>query len=247
MGDNMNLLGTLAIVGFLELSLGAYAKAAEALGEAWEIQAELGLQEPGVTRFLVDLAEALAVDGRVDDAERALAAFSGQAAVLERDWTRPLIARAEAVVLLARGDNDAACVRLAAAVGDERVLPLPLERARTRFVLGSAQRRARHRRDARETLQHALATFDELGAALWSARARAELGRIGGRAPSQGGLTPTERRVAELVAEGRSNKEVAAELVVSVHTVESALRSIYRKLDVHTRMEMAHKLAEPVE
>jgi DNA-binding CsgD family transcriptional regulator len=243
MGDKMNLLGTLAIVGFLELSLGAYAKAAEALVEAWDIQAELGLQEPGVTRFLVDLAEAFAVDGRVADAERALAAFSGQAEVLERAWTRPLIARAEAVVLLARGDNDAACARLHVAVGDERVLPLPLERARTLLVLGSAQRRARQRRDARETLQRALASFDELGASLWSARARAELGRIGGRAPSQGGLTPTERRVAELVAEGKSNKEVAAELVVSVHTVESALRSIYRKLDVHTRMEMAHKLA----
>jgi DNA-binding CsgD family transcriptional regulator len=243
MGDNMNLLGTLAIAGFLELSLGAHDKAAEVLTEAWDIQAELGLQEPGVTRFLVDLAEARAFDGRADDAERALGAFSAQAAALDRAWARPLIARAEAEVLLARGDSDSACARLEAAVGDEHVLPLPLERGRTLFVLGSAQRRARHRRDARETLQHALATFDALGAELWSARARAELGRIGGRAPSSGGLTPLEHRVAELVAEGRSNKDVAAELVVSVHTVESTLKSIYRKLDVHSRTEMARKLA----
>jgi DNA-binding NarL/FixJ family response regulator len=57
-------------------------------------------------------------------------------------------------------------------------------------------------------------------------------------------LTPTETRVAELVAEGKANKEVAVELVVSVHTVEAALTSIYRKLDVRSRTEMARKLTE---
>jgi DNA-binding NarL/FixJ family response regulator len=120
---------------------------------------------------------------------------------------------------------------------------LPFELGRTLLALGSVERRARRRRDARETLQRALAVFDDLGAALWAGNARAELGRIGGRAASPGGLTPTEQRVVELVTHGKSNKEVATELVVSVHTVEAALTSVYRKLDVRSRTELAHKLA----
>ena len=78
---------------------------------------------------------------------------------------------------------------------------------------------------------------------LWAEKARAELARIGGRPPATGDLTPTERRVAELVAEGRSNKEVAAALFVSVKTVEANLTRIYAKLGVHSRTEMARELA----
>jgi DNA-binding CsgD family transcriptional regulator len=63
--------------------------------------------------------------------------------------------------------------------------------------------------------------------------------------PSPDGLTPTEEQVAALVAEGKSNKEVAAVLVLSVHTVEAALTSIYRKLDIRSRTELARKVAEP--
>jgi DNA-binding CsgD family transcriptional regulator len=245
MGDRMNLLGTLAIDGFLELSVGDHAVAIAALSEAWDIQRELGIREPGVTRFLVDLAEALADVGRADEAEQAAAAFSAQADELHREWARPLVARADGEVLLARGEIDPALARLESAVAHEDLLPMPLDRARTRLVLGSAQRRARHRRAARETLEHGLEMFSELGAVLWANKARAELARIGGRTGSSGDLTPTEQRVAALVAEGMSNKEVAATLVVTVSTVESALTSIYRKLGVRSRTEMARKL--PIE
>ncbi len=244
MGDRLNLLGTLAIDGFLELSLGDHAAAVTALGEAYTIRSELGINEPGVTRFLVDLAEAFAGDGRADEGEQAVAVFSAQSRELGRDWARPLIARAEGQVQLARGHVDSALARFEEAVAGQDVLPLPLERARTLLALGTAQRRAQHRRAARETLERATAIFRGLGAQLWAAKAEAELGRIGGRAPSPDGLTPGELRVAALVAEGRSNKEVAAALVVSVHTVEAALTSIYRKLHVHSRTEMARRLAE---
>jgi DNA-binding CsgD family transcriptional regulator len=244
MGDKVNLLGTLAIDGFLSLSLGDAGAALEPLSEAWTVQAELGIREPGVTRFLVDLAEALAHSGEPEEAERATSVFSDQVEELGRDWARPLVARIEALALEARGGPEAALARLDEAVGAEELLPMPLERGRTLLELGAAQRRARHRRAARDTLQRALALFEELGAELWAARARAELNRIGGRAPAPDAVTPTEQRVAELVAEGKSNKEVAAALIVSVHTVEAALTSIYRKLDVHSRTEMAHKLAE---
>jgi DNA-binding CsgD family transcriptional regulator len=89
----------------------------------------------------------------------------------------------------------------------------------------------------------ALAVFESLEAPLWATKARADLARIGGRRSAGEGLTPTERRIAELVAEGNTNKEVAAVLVVAERTVESALTQIYRKLDVRSRTELARKLA----
>ena len=78
-----------------------------------------------------------------------------------------------------------------------------------------------------------------LGAALWAERAAAELARIPGRGRASGELTETERRVAELVAEGLSNKEVAARLFVSVRAVEANLSKVYAKLGVRSRAELA--------
>ena len=73
-------------------------------------------------------------------------------------------------------------------------------------------------------------------------KTRAELRRIGGRAPSRGELTEAERRIAALVAEGRTNREVAAALFITEHTVEAALTRAYRKLGVRSRAELAHQL-----
>ncbi len=81
----------------------------------------------------------------------------------------------------------------------------------------------KRRREARATLEEALAVFERIGAALWAERARAELKRISGRAASSGDLTPAEERVAELVAEGKTNREVAAALFLSDRTVEGHL------------------------
>jgi len=118
-----------------------------------------------------------------------------------------------------------------------------VERGRTLLLLGVVQRRARQRRSARETLERAVSIFEDVGTPLWASKARAELSRIGGRGPAGEGLTPSERRIAELVAQGMTNKEVAAALVVTARTVESALTQIYRKLDVRSRTELARKLA----
>jgi DNA-binding NarL/FixJ family response regulator len=68
------------------------------------------------------------------------------------------------------------------------------------------------------------------------------MGRLGGRAPSPTALTESERRIAEQVAAGLTNKEVAAALFLTVSTVEAALWKIYRKLGVRSRTELAAKL-----
>jgi DNA-binding CsgD family transcriptional regulator len=79
---------------------------------------------------------------------------------------------------------------------------------------------------------------------LWAEKARAELARIGGRASSGSALTASERRLAEFVAEGRSNKEVAAAMFVTPKTVETKLSRIYAKLGIHSRAELARHLAD---
>jgi DNA-binding NarL/FixJ family response regulator len=116
---------------------------------------------------------------------------------------------------------------------------MPFERARTLLALGSLQRRAKQKRVARDSLHQALETFERLGSPLWAGRARAELASIGGRSPSAGGLTPTEQRIAELVAEGRATKEVASMLFLSPKTVEGHLSRIYAKLGVRSRTQLA--------
>ena len=161
--------------------------------------------------------------------------------VAQRPGTAPVLARCKGLVLAAGGSAEDGLAALGEALRLHEEHRAPLEHGRTLLAIGTLQRRTRERRAARATLQQALAIFEQLGAALWAARARGELRRIGGRAPS-GELTATEERIAELVSGGKSNKEVAAELVVSVHTVEAALTSIYRKLDVRSRTEMASKL-----
>jgi DNA-binding NarL/FixJ family response regulator len=93
-------------------------------------------------------------------------------------------------------------------------------------------------------LERAECVFAEIGAAIWAARAQAELSRIGGRAPSPLDLTASERKVAEVVAAGATNREVAGQLFLSVSTVEAILSRVYRKLGVRSRTEMARIVRE---
>src|SRR5262249_10280572 len=94
----------------------------------------------------------------------------------------------------------------------------------------------------RETLEQALALFEELGARPWAEKARSELDRISGRRSSNE-LTDTEQRVAALAAQGSSNREIAAALYMSEHTVAAHLTRLYRKLGIRSRAALAHRLA----
>jgi DNA-binding CsgD family transcriptional regulator len=132
-------------------------------------------------------------------------------------------------------------------VPEARSLHLPLDLGRCLLVLGIAQRKARRRREAAASLDEAIATFRSLGAARWqdlAAAQRARLGTSPGAGPGDA-LTPAERRVAELVASGHSNPEIAAIMYVSVKTVESNLTRIYRKLGLRGRVDLArHDFAD---
>ena len=113
-------------------------------------------------------------------------------------------------------------------------------------MLGRAQRRAKKRAAARESLAAARAGFEQLGCPGWAQAAAAQLDRISGRrAAPAGDLTPGERRVAELAAAGLSNKQVAAQLYLSVTTVKAHLRGAYAKLGVASRAQLARRLGAP--
>jgi len=150
--------------------------------------------------------------------------------------------RSRALIAASQGDLEAACEALDDAMEAHKRLSDPFERGRTMLVLGTLERRGKRKRDAREALEKAREIFVGLGARLWAEKVELELKRVGGRRDSGSGLTPTEQQVAELVIAGRSNKEVAAKLFMSVRTVEVNLSKIYRKLDVDSRAELVSRL-----
>jgi DNA-binding NarL/FixJ family response regulator len=119
------------------------------------------------------------------------------------------------------------------------------EEARTRLLYGEALRRAKRRKEAREQLSAATSGFAAVGATAWQQRARDELRAAGARLPrpaSTSALTAQEQRVARLVADGLSNKEIAGRLVISTKTVEGHLRNIFEKLGVTSRTQVARAL-----
>jgi ATP/maltotriose-dependent transcriptional regulator MalT len=125
--------------------------------------------------------------------------------------------------------------------------PARLEEARALTDLGAALRRANHRSEARGPLHEALALARRCGAHALAERASTELRAAGGRSsrPEQGGvqqLTASERRVAELAADGQSNPEIAQALFVTRKTVETHLGHVYRKLHISGRGEIRRAL-----
>ena len=225
-------------LGLVELALGAPDAAITWLQPAVEFARREGIAELAAVRFVGDQIEALIQLGRDEQAQELLGFYEGYGSRLARASTLAVCARSRGLLAASAGRLDDATVAYEEALGWHARVEIPLDRVRTLLALGAAQRRARHRRAARETLEHALTLCEELGAASWADRARAELRRISGRAPGPDELTPVERRIATLVAQGRTNREVAGALFLSDRTVEGHLTRIYAKLGVRSRTEL---------
>jgi DNA-binding CsgD family transcriptional regulator/tetratricopeptide (TPR) repeat protein len=229
-------------LGALELSLGRAAEATEVLGPLVEFLRREHICEPGTARVVPDHIEAQIALDQLDRASELLDWYAGNAARLERPSALAAAARCRGLLLAQSGEFERAVEELGNGVRISERVPIPLEHGRALLANGAVHRRARHKRAARESLESALAVFERMGARVWAERARTEIGRVGGRAPTYGDLTPTELRVAELVAEGLQTKQVAAALFVSPKTVEGHLTNIYAKLGVHSRTELARHL-----
>jgi len=145
--------------------------------------------------------------------------------------------------------GDASVERLREAAGILEGSPERLRQARALTDLGAALRRANRRAEARGALQDGLGLAERLGARALAARARTELQAAGGRSSDPYGtgvaqLTVSERRVAELAADGHSNPEIAQALFVTRKTVETHLGRVYRKLDITGRRDLERVLAD---
>jgi DNA-binding CsgD family transcriptional regulator len=231
-------------LGILDLSLGDAESAHEHLLPLPGYLVRAGIGEPGAFPYLGDDAEALVALGRIDHAEALLAWLEERGRILDRPLALATAARCRGLIAATRGDGKGAMAAFERAMEKHASLAQPFELGRTLLCLGVVQRRFRQKRSARKSLTASLEVFEQLGAPLWSEKTRAELSRISGRATAPGELSETERRVAELAAQGSSNREVADALFVSVKTVEANLRRVYHKLGIGSRRELARALAD---
>jgi DNA-binding CsgD family transcriptional regulator len=186
-----------------------------------------------------DLVEAYARAGRVEEAQALLATVAPAPDDDTHRLQHALVARCRG--LLAPRETMLAVFEEALAWHE--LAGQPFERARTLLCLGERLRRERQRGAARGSLRRSLETFEQLGAAVWAARARAELAATGetlARGPGMAEkLTPQELQVAMVVARGATNAEAAAALFLSPKTIEYHLSNVYRKTQLRSRTELS--------
>ena len=232
--------------GAAQLAQGKFDQATATLTELGELCDATGLHSPAVVPWRSDLALALAGSDRHDEAVQLALTELRLAEHCDVDRARGHALRA--LGLLEGGQ--AGLQHLDAAVQAFARSPARLELGWANYELGAALRRAKRRRDARAPLDRALDIALACGAELLAQRARQQLEALGARPRSvmltgAESLTPSERRVCRLAAEGLKNTEIAQALFVSLKTVETHLRSSYRKLDIASRGELPLAVGVP--
>ncbi|MFF0717236.1 AAA family ATPase [Micromonospora sp. NPDC003816] len=186
----------------------------------------------------VDTVEAAVQVGDGDVAESQVAMVQGWAQRSGATWARAAGHRLRALVQ----GGSAAEVSFRAALDVAGAGAQPFEYARTRLLYGEWLRRARRRADARTQLVAAAETFDRLDAGPLRGRALRELAltdRRGADPSTAAGLTVQELRVAQLAADRLTNREIAAQLLISPRTVGHHLANVYPKLGITSRAELA--------
>ena len=242
--DEFNVVRARAALGLDALGRGDAAAAVGWLEPAVSKVVDGGVGLPNFFRLDADLVEALTRIGRADDATAHSSRLAEQARSTGGAWAAAVAARCRGLLT----SEDASSQAYEQALDLHDADPSAFERARTELCYGESLRRIGRRRDARKQLRAAHATFEHLEARPWVERAAVELRatgeRIHRRDPSAAErLTPQEFQIATLVAEGLTNRDVAARLFLSSKTVEFHLSGVFRKLDIHTRGELIRLFA----
>ncbi len=227
----------------LELSLGNDAAVVQTLARSIELVERDGVVDPARRPFLADAIEALVLLGDLERAELLTALYEQRARALDRKAAIVSAARCRALLGAAQGDAEGALRGLDEVLGDTSDVPVPLDLARALIVKGQLERRRKHKRQARASLDRAVEICERIGATVWAERARRELSRLG-RVRDPDELTATEAQVARLAASGLTTREVAAAAFLSPKTVEANISRIYRKLGIRSRAELGIWLAE---
>jgi len=196
----------------------------------------------------VELIEAASRTGRRESVAGALARLAGTTSASGTYWGRAVEARSRALL----NDGAAAEALYREAIDRLEGTPLRLDLARTHLVYGEWLRRERRRIDGREQLRVAHALFSEFGMEAFAERARVELLATGERARKRtfektNELTPQEAKIARLVGQGATNRDIAAQLFISPSTVEYHLHKVFRKLGVKSRTQLARRVLELAE
>jgi DNA-binding NarL/FixJ family response regulator len=224
------------VVGALEVLLGL--ESVEVLGE------------PGILGWQELYAEALVNLGRLDQAETVLARYERLAAERDRRSAMAAAARVRGGLESARGQRNAAIVAFMASLEHLEGLGMPFQNALTALEYGGLLRRAGRHTAAAAQLRAAREGFSTLGARPFLERCDRELAACGLAPAKRRGVEPTalsprEMAVARLVTSGRSNREIASELVLSVHTIEYHLGNVYGKLGVRSRSGLVAAMLAP--
>jgi DNA-binding CsgD family transcriptional regulator len=238
--EQIHIAGPLfpGVLGLVALWSGDASAAVDQFAEADRLAIAVDWRNPHMRPWTADYVEALLELGRIDEAGRVLGVWQADAIALARPRVLAQVTRCRGLIAAAEGRVDDAASLLDKALAEFEEVGDPFGRACALLALGAVRRRQRQKAAARSALEESLAGFSNLGALTWVERARAELGRIGGRT-RESGLTAAERRVAALVADGRTNREVAAALFLGERTVETHLSHVYAKLGVRSRAELA--------
>ena len=245
LGDRKNEVRARSALGMLALVNGDAEEAVSHLAPAVAALDAGGVGNPNQFRIHPDLVEAYARLGRTDKARPVVASLERQARATGLSWSLGAAMRCRALVV----DADEAAEAWFQEAQRFHEGAGAFERARTELCFGEQLRRRGHRRDSRMHLGTALEAFEASGATPWAERARAELRASGltlrRREPAaREQLTPQELQIARLVAEGKTNREVAATLFVTPKTVEFHLTRVYRKLEIHSRSELVRRMAD---
>jgi DNA-binding CsgD family transcriptional regulator/tetratricopeptide (TPR) repeat protein len=228
-----------AALGELELGQGKTAEALAGFQRQEEILRECGIADADLSPA-PELVELYLRLGQRGPASEAASVFGCQATSKGQPWALARAARCRGLL----ATDEQLDGEFARALEFHAETLDVFETARTRLVYGSRLRRSRQRARSRDQLRAAVQQFDELGAGPWSKIARAELSATGEAARERGPstrdqLTPQEFQIASLLASGRTTREAAGSLFLSPKTVEYHLRSVYRKLGVSSRDELA--------
>ena len=191
-----------------------------------------------------ELAEAASRAGDRARLETACAWLSERTGAISSAWLTGIDARVRALL----SESDVADAHYRESIAHLSRTRVRLELARTHLLYGEWLRRERRRIDAREHLRTAFEAFTSMGAEAFARRAERELLATGEHARKRtidtlGDLTPQEAQISRLAAQGHSNKEIAAQLYISPSTVEYHLHKVFRKLDVKSRTQLAHRLS----
>src|SRR6266545_1554580 len=226
--------------GTLALRRGDLESACATFTELWETAEALDVRDPCTVPWAAEAIAAYLGCGRAAEAGRLIDWLEPSAQALPARWPKVVVAAGRAALAELNDDPGTARRWYSDALDLQEELPVPLARAQVLTSYGAFLHRQGDTRQARPVLAEALRLAEGCGAAWHAERARVEWRRAGGRTGTTppGQLTPQEAAVARLARAGKTNREIAGQLYLTVNTVETHLRHVYQKLGIHRRVEL---------